>query len=125
MKYDLVLQNDINDFETRYRIRPYKGKWKRTPQNIEIGRLASSIATNDPEADIYMAFPDSTFAREEFNAVSCHIARFVPKQSFSEKPYGSILSIRADDGTAVDVIVLTYDPEYNPYSDLRHIRFKE
>ena len=125
MKYDLVLQNDVNDFEARYRIRPFRGKWKRIPQQIEVNRLASSIASNDPPSDIYMSFPDSLYAREIYNAQSCHIARFVPKRSFSEKPYGAILSIKSDDGTAVDIIILTYDPDYNPYSDLRHIRFRE
>ena len=125
MKYDLVLQNDINDFEVRYRIRPYRGKWKRIPQAIEINRLVTSISSNEEGAEIYMAFPDSTYAHQEFNAASCHIARFSPKLSFSEKPFGSILSIQARDGTCVDVIVLTYNAEYSPYSDLRHMRFRQ
>ena len=55
------MQNDRNDFEVRYRIRPEKGRWENTPQYVEFQRILSSIATNDPEADIRLLKPDRAF----------------------------------------------------------------
>lgn len=124
MTYDLVLQNDINDFEVRYRIRQDKGKWRRIPNEIEFKRLLSSVATNDPEASIRVYIPDSTFAREHFNAASCHFADFIPKIGYSEKPFATLISLYSDDNVGIDIVLLHYDPDYDPMESFRNLRFQ-
>jgi hypothetical protein len=124
MTYDLVLQNDINDFEVRYRLRPDKGKWRNTPNEIEFKRLLSSLPTNDLEASIRTYFPDSTFARDNYNAASCYFADFIPKASYTEKPYATLVCLRSDQNVSVDIILLHYDPEYDPMESFRNLRFQ-
>lgn len=124
MSYDLVLQNDVNDFEVRYRIRPDVPRWRNIPNEIEFKRLTSHLATNDPEADIRISIQDTSFARENFNASTCYFAQFIPKQGFTEKPYATLVTLRSDDDVAVDIILLHYQPDYDPEGSFRNLRFQ-
>ena len=124
MRYDLVLQNDRNDFEVRYRIRPERGRWKNTPQFVEFQRVLSSIATNDPEADIRLLKPDQAFFEEAFNATDGSIAYFTPKFSFSEKTHGALISITDAGNAAVDIVILYNEDEYDALRSFRHLRFQ-
>lgn len=124
MRYDLVLQNDRNDFEVRYRIRLERGRWKNTPQFVEFQRVLSSIATNDPEADIRLLKPEKAFFEEAFNATDGAIAYFTPKFSFSEKAHGALISITDAGNAAVDIVILYNEDEYDAYRSFRHLRFQ-
>ncbi|MDX1479626.1 MAG: hypothetical protein R3301_18065 [Saprospiraceae bacterium] len=124
MDYDLVLQNDRNDYEVRYRIRRLNRKWRAVPQHVEVSRLVASIATNEPEAEIRMSFPDDAFVREAFNAESGLFARFKPKPAFSEKPFGTLVSLYGEGKAIVDVVVLYHDPGFDPIEHFRDLRFK-
>ena len=123
MQYDLVLQNDRNDFEVRYRVRRLNKYWNRIPQQVEIGRLLASIAANGEESEIQMEFPASQYLREHFNADQGLFAHFTPKRSFSEKPYGTLISLYAEDKAIVDVVLLYNDPDYNARDQFRSLRF--
>ena len=124
MHYDLVLQNDRNDFEVRYRIRPEKGRWKNVPQNMEVQRIITSIATNDPDANIRILKPEPSFFMETFNASDGIIAYFVPKLTYSEKRYGALISLEDPGNAAIDVIILYNDDGYDAYQSFRHLRFQ-
>lgn len=122
MKYDLVLENDRNDFEVRYRIR--RGRHSRLPLHVEVPRLASSIASNQDGSEIHMTFPDSTFLMTHFNARSGIFADFAPKAAFSEKPYGTLVCLGNDEDACVDIVILRYNPDYNALDAFRNIRFR-
>ena len=123
MAYDLVLQNDINDFEVRFRIRPENGKWQRTPENVEVLRLLTSVATNDLEADIRRIIPEDGFFVEAYNATGGFMAKFVPKETYSEKQYGTLVSIYREGVGAIDIVLLYHDAHYSAYNSFRGIRF--
>lgn len=125
MQYDAVLQNDRNDFEARYRIRRINARWRRIPQNIEVGRLVASIATNIGDSEIAMEFPDEHYLREYFNADQGLFAHFTPKLSFSEKPYGTFISLYAEGRAVVDIVLLYHDHEYRAVDQYRSLRFRD
>jgi len=123
MSYDLVLQNDINDFEVRYRIRPDNSRWRKIPNELEFKRLLSHIATNDTEANIHVMIADSSFAREHFDASTCRFVHFTPKAGYSEKPYATLITLKSDYDVAIDIILLHYNPTYDPKESFRNVRF--
>lgn len=122
MDYDLVLENDKGDFEVRYAFHREKPE-NRTPPSVEVARLVASIATNDPETEIRIQIPADTFLRQVFNADFGLIAHFIPKEDFSMKPYGALISLYAEGRSGIDVVLLYRDPDYNPLEMYRSIRF--
>lgn len=123
MHYDLVLEDDRGEFEMRFRIRRINKQWRQVPQNVEIGRLAASISSNLDDAEIRMEFPDEDFLRSHFNADQGLFAHFQPKTSFSNKPYGTLVSLFAEDKAVVDVILLYRNETYVPVDHFRNVRF--
>lgn len=125
MRYDLVLQNDRNDYEVRYDIRHARGRVPLIPPSVEVSRLLASIASNEVEHDIQVKIPDESFIREAFNAEQGILAYFTPKSEFSEKPYGALLTLYAGDRQAIDVVFLFADPDYDPLTMYRSVRFAD
>ena len=125
MDYTVILENDINDYEVRYRLRGRASAAEAFPPKIEIVRLISSISVNDEEADIRIRIPEQDFAHEHFNAEAVAFGDFTPKRSFSEKPYGTYISLYSSRYGSVDVILLYYDGEMDPLASYRNLRFRE
>jgi hypothetical protein len=123
MDYDLVLQNDRNDLEYRYRIESNARLRQPVPASVEVSRLLASIASNDSEANIVIKIPDEDFLRQAFNADHGMIAYFTPQAGFSEKPYGALLSLYAAGHPAVDVLILSYDRTIDPLQHFRSVYF--
>ena len=125
LDYDLVLENDINDFEVRYRIRGHLTDGNRVPQQVELTRALASISINSAESEIRMRLLNEAFSRERFNAESAIFAEFMPKPTFSNKPYGTYISLYSTEYGAVDLILLYYDQEYDPLDSFVNLRFIE
>ena len=124
MTYDLILENDRNDLEIRFRLRP-AAESELLPPNVEITRLLASISTNSEVSEIHMSIANPEYAKSEFNAESVIFASFTPKPEFSRRPLGSLVSIASGEYGAVDVIILHYDETYSVEDSFRNIRFKE
>jgi hypothetical protein len=124
MRYDLVLQNDRNTFEMRIRVRRKNEGSQDWPIHVEVPRLASSVSTNYPDSQVRVTVPDSAFMATHFNAHGGTFANFTPKRGFSEKPYGSIITLVHRERPAVDVVVLYEDPSYSPLDAFRNIRYR-
>ena len=125
MRYDLILHNEVNDFEVRYRILPSGRSKMETYPHIEASRLAASLASNADNSEIRVQVPDPAFVRETYNADWCTVHSFVPKASNTEKSFGSLLSILAEDQAMVNIVLLYDDPEYNVLEQFRQVRFQE
>lgn len=124
MEYDLVLQNDRNDFEVRYCI-DNKHRTSDIPPSIAVSRLLASIASNAETEAITVKIPTDDFLKQAFNAERGMIAYFTPKFEFSEKTYGALLSLYSADRSAIDIVLLYQDPLYDPLTMFRNIRFSE
>lgn len=122
MVYDLVLQNDRNDFEVRYCIRRTDSG---IPPSVAVSRLAASISSNSEAHDIVVKIPPDEFLREAFNAERGVIVYFIPKKEFSEKPFGALLSLYSEGRHAIDVVLLYQDPKFDPLYTYRGVRFIE
>jgi hypothetical protein len=125
MDYDLVLQDDRNEFEVRYRIHDAGTDMPEVPPAIEVSRLIASIASNKDMHDIHVSIPPSAYLSEVFNADDGLIVRFIPKAEFSEKAYGALWTLYAKGRPAVDVILLYNDPAYHPLTMYRNLRFSD
>ena len=125
MKYDLVLQNDRNDFEVRYDIHSSRSRNQSIPPSVAVSRLLATIASNDESHDILIRIPEDYFLREAFNADQGILAYFTPKAEFSEKTYGALLSLYVEGRQAIDVILLYTDPAYDPLTMYRSVRFAD
>jgi hypothetical protein len=125
MRYDLVLQNDRNDYEVRYDIRHVRGRVPLIPPSVEVSRLLASIASNEDAHEILVKIPEASFIREAFNADQGILAYFRPKSEFSEKPYGALLTLYAGERQAIDVVFLFADPDYDPLTMYRSVRFAD
>jgi hypothetical protein len=122
MHYDLVLQNDRNDFEVRYQF----GKYDQSiPPSIAVSRLVASIAINDDFHNIVVKIPSEELLREAFNADQGVLVRFTPKATFSEKTYGALLSIYSENRPALNVVILYMDQSYDPMTMYRSVRFRD
>jgi hypothetical protein len=124
MDYDLVLQNDINDFEVRYRIDPDTDNSALVPLSAEVARLTASIASNDENSEIRIVVPPDSLLQDAFAADRGVIAYFSPKLTYSEKPYGALLTLHAWGHPVVYIVVLYADPAYDPLEKYRNIRFR-
>jgi hypothetical protein len=120
MDYDLVLQNDRNDYEIRYHIRTLD---EGIPPTVAVSRLVASIASNAEIYDIHVKVLTEEFLKNAFNAERGVIAYFKPKEEFSEKPFGALLSLYTHDKPAIDVILLYRNPTYDPLKEYRGVRF--
>jgi len=125
MEYDLVLQNDRNDFEYRYRIQSGRYAESDIPASVIVSSLVATIATNQEPADIHIQIPTGSFLKETFNADRGVIAYFTPKVEFSEKPYGAYLSLYADGRPGIDVVILYSDEMFDPLTMYRGVYFIE
>ncbi|HLF65780.1 MAG TPA: hypothetical protein VI603_18610 [Saprospiraceae bacterium] len=125
MDYDLVLQNDRNDFEVRYSIHQDRHADMPIPASVTVSRLIASIASNDEIHEIHVKIPPDEFLKEAFNADRGVIAYFTPKDGFSEKDFGALLSLYAEDRPAVDIILLYMDPAFDPLSMYRSMRYAD
>ncbi len=124
MQYDLVLQNDRNDFEVRYRIHPNRRSELSIPPSVTVSRLIASIASNDEANEIRVVILSEEILKV-FNADRGVIAYFTPKDEFTEKPYGAVFSLYAEDRRAIDVVLLYTNPEFDPLTAYRSIYFRE
>jgi hypothetical protein len=125
MDYDLVVENDRNDFEVRYRIHRQSAQSKQTPASVEVARLVASIASNEPETEIRITIPPDGLLKEAFNADRGVIGYFTPKPDFSEKTFGALVSLYQSSESAIDIVLLYNDPEFDPLGMYRSIRFRE
>jgi hypothetical protein len=125
MEYDLVLQNDRNDFEVRYDIHTHRRANEDIPATVLVSRLVSHIATNDEAYDVLVTLPTDSLLLEAFNADRGVCAYFRPKVEFSEKPFGALLSLFKAGHPSIDVIILYTDQSYDPLTMFRNIRYKE
>lgn len=125
MRYDLALQNDRNDYEVRLRIRLPGTPEFTIPEPVEITRLLATIAINEPLHDIRIQIPPPDFLSEAFNAEQGLVAYFRPKPGFSEKPFGALISLFAEQRGAVDVVILYRDEAYDALSMFRNLRFRK
>lgn len=123
MQYNLILHNDPDDLELRIRINGTKRKGE-VPAHVEFARLIASISSNLEEDSIKMFFSTGSFFKENYDADWGRIADFKPKKSYSDKPYGRIISLFKEDGTSADLILLSRqvltDPELQPV----YLKFK-
>jgi hypothetical protein len=125
MRYDLVLQNDRNDFEVRYHVYSGRNAQKSVPPFVEVSRLVSSIASNNELHEIRVTIPPDDLLQEVFNADRGVIAYFTPKEEFSEKPYGALLSLYAGEHRGIAVVLLYSNMEFDPITAYRSIYFRE
>jgi hypothetical protein len=125
MTYDLVLENDRNDFEVRYFVHRGMGSDVEVPASVTVAGLVASIASNAPESEIRIQVPSDSLLREAFNADRGIIARFTPKADFSEKPFGALISLYQEGRPGIDIVVLYTDPEYDPMWMYRNVRYRE
>lgn len=124
MDYDLVVENDREDFEIRYCFHLEK-RSKETPPSVEVARLVASIASNDPETEIRIQIPADSFLIQAFNADYGLIAHFIPKAEFSGKPIGVFISLYSENRPGIDIVLLYRDPAYDPLTMFRSIRFND
>lgn len=125
MDYDLVLQNDRNDLEFRYRIQSGRYAESEIPPSVIVSSLVATIATNQEPTDIHIQIPTDSFLKAAFNADRGVIAYFTPKAEFSEKPYGAYLSLYAEGRTGIDVVILYSDETFDPLTMYRGVYFTE
>lgn len=125
MEYDLVLQNDRNDLEFRYRIQSGRYAESDIPASVIVSSLVASIATNQDPLDIHIQIPTDHFLKEAFNADRGVIAYFTPKAEFSEKPYGAYLSLYANGRSGIDIVILYADETFDPLTMYRGVYFTE
>jgi hypothetical protein len=120
MDYDLVLVNDRNDLEIRYRIGEVP---EMAPPSVEVTRLVATLASNADINDIVVKIPPPGFLKEAFNAEAGVIVYFTPKAEFSQKPYGALLSLYLQDRPGMNVVLLYIDPSFDPLNSYRSLRF--
>lgn len=125
MEYDLVLQNDRNDFEVRYSIHKERRSDLSIPPSVAVSRLLADIASNDEIHEIRIKIPPDELLKEAFNATSGVIAYFAPKDEFSEKDFGALVSLYAEGRPAIDIILLYRDPAFDPLIQYRSIRYED
>lgn len=124
MHYDLVLENDRGDFEVRYRFHTGLPA-EDMPPAVEVARLVAHIASNNPETEIRIQIPPDRLLQEVFNAEAGVVAHFTPKEDFSMKPYGTLLSLYPSGYAGIDIVILYTDPEYNAVEKYRSVRFRD
>lgn len=125
MEYDLVLQNDRNDFEVRYHVNSGRNTQKSAPPFVEVSRLVANIASNNELHDIRVTILPDNLLKDVFNADRGVIAYFTPKAEFSEKPFGALLSLYADERRGIEIVLLYSHPEFDPVTAYRSIYFSE
>ena len=122
MEYDLVLQNDRNDFEVRYH---FADENSAIPASIAVSRLVASIAVNDEAQNIVVRIPPEEFLKDAFNADRGVLVQFTPKETFSEKRHGAFLSLYADGRPSVNVVLLYMDQSFDPLTMYRSVRYRD
>ena len=125
MAYDLVLQNDRNDLELRYDIRPFTNQQLDFLPKVENVRLIHHIASNNPEEEILVKVLDSETLKRRFNADwgACHF--FTPKESYTEKRRGALLSIYGEGKALANIVILYNDWDFDPLESFNQLRFRE
>jgi hypothetical protein len=123
MDYDLVVENDRNDFEVRYFF--HRDMDEQVPAAVRVAGLVASIATNEPESEIRIQMPSDALLRTAFNADRGIIAHFTPKADFSEKQFGALISLFHDGRPGIEIVVLYFDPEYDALRMFRNVRYRE
>ncbi len=125
MHYDLVLQNDRNDFELRFHIHSASDADLVVPASVALTRLVATIASNDENALIRIEIPPEDLLKTAFNADRGAIALFSPKKIFSEKQYGALISLYSVGRQSVDIVILYNDPAYDPLTAFRSLRYQD
>ena len=125
MQYDLVLVNEENDLELRYMIKPYADDAVDQYPHVETMRLIQHVATNDEEADIRVLMPDSETLARRFNAEWGLCQYFTPKRTYSEKPFGALITLYAKGKAMIQVVILYQDASYDPFESFHFLKFRE
>lgn len=125
MDYDLVLQDDRNTIEYRYRISLPSDSRAQLPPSVAVTALIANLATNAEEAEILIQIPPDSLLQAAFLADAGIVARFIPRQEFSAKEHGALISMISEEGAVVDVVILYTDPEFDPLMAFRSVRFRE
>lgn len=125
MKYDLVLVNEDNDLEIRYYIKPYEDDALDQFPHVSMIRLMQHIATNDENAEIKVKILDQPYLQDRFNADWGMCQYFIPKRSYSDKPFGSLISLYAKGKSTAYAVVLYRDIEYDPLEKFVFLRYRE
>ena len=118
LDYDLVLHSPPG-IEMRIDIDSDHSRYVPT---VEFQRALSSIATNDDDVLMEVTKHSTRYARNQFSADLAMTADFVPKRSFSNYPYGRLLSFYKE-GRGMVKIVLLYEDSLDPYFN-RPLKFK-
>ena len=120
-----VLALEDAELEVRYALRPYAdGALDKVP-HVEIMRLIQHIAVNDDSTVIRALILDEETLQERFNADWGMCQYFVPKRSYSDKPYGTLFSLYAEGKATAHAVVLYRDPAYDPLETFYQLRFRE
>ncbi len=125
MPYDLVIVNEDAELEVRYALRPYADEALDKVPHVEIMRLMQHIAVNDENSDIRALILDEETLRERFNADWGMCQYFIPKRSYSDMPFGTLISLYAEGKATAHAIVLYRDVAYDPLEKFYQLRFRE
>ena len=125
MKYDLVLINEDTDREVRYYIKPYQDDVLDQIPHVSMIRLMQHIATNDENAEIRALILDQDLLLNRFNADWGMCQYFIPKKSYSDLPFGALISLYAKGKSTVYAVVLYREFKFDPLEHFYQLRFRE
>ena len=125
MKYDLVLLNESTDREVRYYIKTYQDDVLDQIPHVSMMRLIQHIATNDENAEIRAVILDQDLLENRFNADWGICQYFIPKKSYSDLPFGALISIYAKGKSTAYAVILYSDIEFEPLKNFYQLRFRE
>lgn len=125
MPYDLVIVNEDAELEIRYALRPYADQPVDKVPHVEIMRLMQHIAINDENAEIRALILDEETLRERFNADWGICQYFIPKKTYADFPFGTLISLYAEGKATAHAIVLYRDVAYDPLEKFYQLRFRE
>ena len=125
MQYDLVLIHEDTDREMRYYIKPYQDDAIDQIPHVSMIRLMQHIATNDENAEIRALILDEDLLQTRFNADWGICQYFIPKRSYSNLPFGALISLYAKGKSTVYAVILYRDIDFDPLENFYQLRFRE
>jgi len=111
-KYDLVLQHTDDDLEMRCIIEPaYKSNLKNNYPHLLAMRNALSAANNQESNKMIIQKISAASLDSMFNADWGLMVDFIPKKSLTDKTYGKLLSLFAEDKSRLFVFFFFNEAE--------------
>ncbi len=121
--YDLVLNSEDKDMQIRlkyYSNNPDKVQYP----DFEFSRMMTHIATNDDQSLLFFKGIESLELARKYRADWGALATFTPKENFSDKQRGKLLSLFHEQFGFIQIIYLYNGSSEQVYPFMEIMRFK-